>query len=163
MYVLIPGVGLVELQHSAQLIPGAGVVQELAPVNAALAAQEEGSDSAAITGVVQAAPVESAPAGAGSGKLRRNANPRFAANEVDQWATFKPVPPKPKKISGRLFALEGTEGDTARISGSTVVSGRFGISEEGSDSANVRAIVRHSRAAIAHGVLRLLFKLDDAA
>ena len=48
---LIPGVGLVDLAYGGQLLPG-GVVQERATITAALAAQESGSDTAAITAKV---------------------------------------------------------------------------------------------------------------
>ena len=50
-YVLIPGVGLVELQHTGQLVPGA-VVQERAPAVGSLSASESGEDTAAVTGKV---------------------------------------------------------------------------------------------------------------
>ena len=48
-YDLIPGIGLVEQQHSGELLPG-GVLQQTKPVEAALAGTESGSDTAAITG-----------------------------------------------------------------------------------------------------------------
>ena len=57
-YVLIPGVGLVELTHAGQLLPGA-VVQQREPITAVLTATESGSDTASFT--LELVPVEPEP------------------------------------------------------------------------------------------------------
>jgi hypothetical protein len=130
----------------------------------ALGSTESGADVCAIVGAVTGAVVAAPVTGAGSGKLRRHLNPNFHANEVPQFAPFTPRPIAPKPVRAVLAAREEPGGDTASAAGRVRISGRMAAREaEGLDTATGRGIVRHSRAAIARGVLRVLFKFDDAA